>query len=90
VARRFGFSDTEYRAIRRLFVREPNDPYTVLGVEPDISNNELKAHYKRLVREHHPDTLMARGVPKEFIDVANRKLAALNAAYDEIAKERGL
>jgi len=33
---------------------------------------------------------MARGVPKEFIDVANRKLAALNAAYDEIAKERAL
>src|SRR5690606_29416001 len=90
VARRFGFSDAEYRAIRSLFVREPNDPYTVLGVQPDIANDELKAHYKRLVREHHPDTLMARGVPKEFIDVANRKLAALNAAYDEIAKERAL
>lgn len=90
VARRFGFSDAEYRAIRALFVRDPDDPYTVLGVSPDTPDEELKAHYKRLVRENHPDALMAHGVPEEFIDVANRKLAALNAAYDQIAKERAL
>lgn len=90
VARRFGFSDAEYRAIRALFVRDSDDPYSVLGVAPDISDDELKAHYRRLVREHHPDTLIARGVPEEFVDIANRKLAALNAAYDQIAKERAL
>jgi DnaJ like chaperone protein len=90
VARRFGFSDAEYRAIRALFVRDSNDPYAVLGVAPNISDEELKAHYRRLVRENHPDTLMAHGVPEEFIDIANRKLAALNAAYDQIAKERAL
>lgn len=90
VARRFGFSDAEYRTIRALFVRDPDDPYTVLGVSPDTPDDELKAHYKRLVRENHPDTLMAHGVPKQFVDVANRKLAALNAAYDQIAKERAL
>lgn len=90
VARRFGFSEAEYRAIRAMFVRDPDDPYAVLGVSPDIPDDELRAHYRRLVRENHPDTLMARGVPKEFIDVANRKLAALNAAYDQIARERAL
>lgn len=90
VARRFGFSETEYRSIRGLFVRDPDDPYTVLGVPPDVSDDELKAHYRRLVRESHPDVLMAHGVPEEFICVASRKLAALNAAYDQIAKERAL
>jgi len=90
VARRFGFSDAEYRAIRALFVRDADDPYSILGVSPDISDEELKAHYRRLVREHHPDTLIARGVPEEFVDIANRKLAALNAAYDQIVKERAL
>jgi len=90
VARRFGFSDAEYRAIRALFVRDADDPYSMLGVSPDISDEELKAHYRRLVREHHPDTLIARGVPEEFVDIANRKLAALNAAYDQIVKERAL
>jgi DnaJ like chaperone protein len=90
VARRFGYTDADYRAIRAMFVRDPDDPYAVLGVSPAISDDELKAHYRRLVRENHPDSLMARGVPEEFLDVANRKLAALNAAYDQILKERAL
>jgi len=90
VARRFGFSETEYHAIRAMFVRDPTDPYTILGVSPGIPDDELKAHYRRLLRENHPDTLIAHGVPEEFIDIATRKVAALNAAYDEIMKERAL
>ena len=90
VARRFGFSEAQYRAIRAMFIRDPTDPYTVLGVSPAVSDEELKAHYKRLVRENHPDVLIAHGVPEEFVDVANRKLAAINAAYDQIARERAL
>jgi DnaJ like chaperone protein len=90
VARRLGFTDAEYRAIRAMFVMDPDDPYRVLGISPDVSDHELKARYRRLVRENHPDTLMGHGVPEEFIDIANRKLAALNAAYDRIAKERAL
>ena len=90
VASRFGIAEPEYRAIRAMFVRDPTDPYTVLGVSPGVSDDELKAHYRRLIRENHPDSLIAHGVPEEFLDVANRKVAALNAAYDEIMKERAL
>jgi len=88
VARRFGFTEAEYRSIRAMFVRDPDDPYTVLGISPDAPDDEIKEHYRRLVRENHPDTLMAHGVPEEFVCVANRKVAALNAAYDQIMKER--
>ena len=42
------------------------------------------------MREHHPDRLIAKGVPKEFIDVATEKLATINAAWDKIAGERGI
>ena len=42
------------------------------------------------MREHHPDRLVAKGMPEEFVAQANRKLAAINAAYDRIARERGL
>jgi DnaJ like chaperone protein len=50
----------------------------------------LKSHYRRLVAENHPDKLMARGVPKEFIAIATEKVAAINEAYGQIAKGRAI
>ena len=87
-AERFGFSDIDFRSMRALFVHDPNDPYTVLGLTPDTSTADLKSRFKQLVRENHPDLLMARGVPKEFVALATAKLATINAAYDAIIKER--
>jgi DnaJ like chaperone protein len=62
----------------------------VLGVEPAIGNDELKAHYRSLIAENHPDKLIARGVPEEFVSIATEKVATINEAYEAIAKERGL
>lgn len=90
VARRFGFDEREYRRVRSLFVRDPDSPYEVLGLAPDASDEELAARRKALVRENHPDLLAAAGVPREFLVIADRKLAAINAAYDAIRAERGL
>ncbi len=91
VARIFGFSDTEFAYIRARHVQaKERSPYDVLEVDPSISDAELKKRYRELVRENHPDRLMARGVPEEFVEIANNKIAAINQAYDEIAKERGL
>ncbi len=87
-AQRFGFSDVDFRSMRALFVHDPNDPYAVLGLTPDISNADLKLRFKQLVRENHPDLLMARGLPKEFVALASAKLATMNAAYDAITRER--
>lgn len=66
------------------------DPYRVLGVPRDIADDDLRAAYLKLVRENHPDRLTAQGMPEEFVDLANRKLAAINTAYDKVAAERGL
>lgn len=90
VAEIFGLSDLDYRSVRAFFVDDPDDPFTVLGLRPDVPDDQLKARYRRLVRENHPDALAARGVPQEFIDMATRKIAAINAAYEAVAKERGL
>ena len=54
-----------------------------------MGNDELKSHYRKLVVENHPDKLMARGVPKEFVAIATEKVAAINEAYGQIAQERG-
>lgn len=90
VATRFGFSESEFRFIRARFVNDSSNPYDVLRLGPDATDAEIKAQYRALVLKNHPDKLMANGVPAEFIEMANRKLAAINDAYDTIAKERGL
>jgi DnaJ like chaperone protein len=91
----FGFSTRDFDRIRAEHSRaSPNapevNPYTVLGVESKASDKEVKAAWRKLVRENHPDTLIAQGMPKEFIDMANGKMAAINDAWDRIRRERGI
>ena len=85
---RFGYDDSYYYSVRSMFVHDPTSPYVVLGLDPDASDEELKTRRMQLVRENHPDRLAAKGVPAEFLVLADRKLAAINAAYDVILKER--
>jgi DnaJ like chaperone protein len=90
IAQRFGFTDSEYRFFRARFVADNDNPYDVLKLDPDASSAQIRAQYRKLVSDNHPDKLMGRGVPAEFVDIATRKLAAINAAYDAIARERRL
>lgn len=91
VSRIFGFGKAKYENIKAQHVQGAiEDPYTILGIAHDVSDQELKRTYHRLIKEHHPDHLIAQGMPEEFIEIANEKLAAINTAYDKIAKERGL
>jgi DnaJ like chaperone protein len=91
VAEIFGFAPGEFRRIRAShFAPELTDPYVILGLSYAADDDELKQTYRRLVRENHPDSLMARGVPAEFIKLANDKLAAINSAYEKICVERGV
>jgi DnaJ like chaperone protein len=91
VAKRFGFTDTEFRSIRaRHVVDAKRNPYEVLGLEPSVSNEELKSHYRALVADNRPEKLIARGVPEEFVTIALEKAASINEAYDAIAKQRGI
>jgi DnaJ like chaperone protein len=90
VAMRFGFAESEYRYFRARFVTDQSSPFDVLRLGPDATNEQIKAQYRKLVVDNHPDKLMGRGVPAEFVDIATRKVAAINAAYALIARERGL
>jgi len=91
VADIFGFAPNEFRRIRAShFGIDSADPYGVLGVSYDASEEEIRRTYLRLVRENHPDSLMGRGVPAEFLTLATEKLAAINAAYEKICEERAM
>jgi DnaJ like chaperone protein len=87
----FGFSEGEFARIRaEQLGPDAADPYTVLGVSPDASDSEVRSAWRTLVRENHPDRLIAQGMPEEFIAVANDKLATINAAWDRVSQMRGL
>jgi DnaJ like chaperone protein len=87
----FGFAPNEFRRIRAShFAPDLADPYVILGVAYTAQDEEIRQTYRRLVRENHPDSLMARGVPEEFIRLATDKLASINNAYAKIGEERGL
>ena len=91
VAEIFGFAPNEFRRIRAShFAPELTDPYVTLGVGYTADDEELRQTYRRLMRENHPDSLMARGVPEEFVKLANDKVAAINTAWEKIKAERGI
>lgn len=90
VGRILGFAGAAYERIEVRHVRRPGDPYAVLDLDPDASDAEVKAHWHALVATHHPDKLAARGLPPAAIKLANDRVAALNAAYEAIARQRGL
>lgn len=90
VAKIFGIKEREFRTLRALYVAdETPDPYTVLGVYPDDSFETIKSVWRGLVRESHPDQMIARGVPEEAVKLAERRLRQINNAFDEIVAERG-
>lgn len=90
VAEIFGLEPREFDRILARHTRQGADPYLVLGLETAAGDDEVRRHYRRLVSENHPDRLIARGVPEEFVRIANDRMAAINAAYSQISAERGL
>jgi len=67
-----------------------DDAYAVLGVSKSASDAEVKKAYRRLMSQHHPDKLVAKGLPEEMIDIAKEKTQEITAAYDDVKKSRGM
>lgn len=86
VSRIFGLSEDRFRCLYARHVRDDSDPYTVLGVSPDTPLAEIRATWSALVRESHPDRLVARGLPEEAVKLAEKRLVAINAAWEEIRR----
>src|SRR4051794_6014157 len=91
VAKLFGLSAQEFASIKaRNLLPDRSDPYVILGIDPRFSDEDIKKHYRKLVRDHHPDRHVAAGMPQEMIRIATERLALINAAFETIARERGL
>ena len=94
IAKIFRFSADEFEHINSLFIKKTNnidnlDVYLkVLGVKQDTSMEVITKKYKVLIKEYHPDRLQGLGLPKEFIQLANKKLASINEAYSAVKNEK--
>ena len=88
VADIFEIEESHYRTImaRHVHLGE-GDPYVVLGIERGRPFSEGRKRYRQLVADNHPDRLIGRGLPQEFIKIATARLAAINAAYETIERD---
>jgi DnaJ like chaperone protein len=89
VAELFGFSPLTFKRLSATHLgQEEDDPYLVLGIAPDASDDELHAAWRTAIAAAHPDRARARGLPEDFVEIAESKAAAINAAYDAAVSER--
>ena len=85
VAEIFGFDEVQYRRLRsRLVAGQSPDPHDVLGVEPGTAPEDIRRAWRQLVRDNHPDRLLARGLPEEAVKMAEQRLIRINRAYEQI------
>ena len=89
ISQSFSFDEKTFQRIFQINLKDnAADPYKILSVRRDDSDQEIRKKWIELNKEHHPDNLIARGMPKEFIEQSNKELAAINLAYDKIKEIR--
>ena len=87
IAQIFNLTDIQFEGIKES--RKGSDklnPYIVLGCTADDDFPTIRKKYLQLSKEHHPDALISKGVPKEVIDESKKKMRAINSAFDKIEK----
>lgn len=89
VSELFGLSALQFRRVKATHLGlAPEDPYAVLEVAPDAPDEVIRDAWRRALSDAHPDRVIGRGLPEEFVEVAHAKAAAVNAAYDAVKRER--
>ena len=91
IAKVFQISGNEFESLNNIFEAKVssdntsiNRSYKILGLSENASLEQVSNQYRKLIKEYHPDKLQGMGLPKEFIELANQKLSAINKAYTEI------
>jgi DnaJ like chaperone protein len=88
VAEILGLNERQFTSLRARFVPDAQpDPYDVLGVDPNTPLEKVRAAWRKLVRDTHPDRMMARGLPEEAVKLAEKRLIAINRAWETINKD---
>jgi DnaJ like chaperone protein len=84
----FRLSDRQYDDIKAVYFQELDKHYKMLNCTPESSIDEIKSNYKKLVKDFHPDKIMSKGLPEEFIEFAEGRFREIQESYEKIARER--
>ena len=89
ISQSFKFSEKDFQRIFQFNIKnKQTDHYKILRVTRDDDDDFIRKKWIELNKEYHPDNLIAKGMPKEFINRSNDKLASINIAYDKIKEMR--
>ena len=89
-AQNTGTQQTFRQTIYTVYEDPLAEAYRVLGLSRTATDAEIKQHYRRLMNQHHPDKMLARGLPSSQLPAAQKKTQAIRAAYDQIRAQREL
>jgi len=84
----FNVSDQQFEDIKAVYFKDTNKYYKMLNCSPESSTEEIKSSYKKLVKEFHPDKIISKGLPEEFIDFASKRFQEIHESYGKIRQER--
>ena len=89
ISQSFSFDEKTFQRIFQMNLNNnTSDPYKILDVSREDTDQEIRKKWIDLNKEHHPDNLISKGMPKEFIEQSNKELASINLAYDKIKEIR--
>jgi DnaJ like chaperone protein len=84
-----GLHGDVYDTVKRQFVSDLSHHYAMLGLKAGADMSEVKKAYRKLVSEYHPDKIVSKGLPEDFIKFAEQKFREINEAYEAITKAKG-
>ncbi len=84
----FNLSDKQYEDIKAVYFNDLDKHYKMLNCSPESSNDEIKSNYKKLVKDFHPDVIISKGLPEEFIEFAEKRFREIQESYEKIGQER--
>ena len=88
ISRYMGIYASDYESVKAMFVKKVDDAYTILGIDPSASDDEVKKAYREMAKKNHPDKVAYLG--DDVRKAAEKKFQEINDAYDRIKKQRGL
>jgi DnaJ like chaperone protein len=84
----FNINDKQYEDVKAVYFKDLDKHYKILNCTPDSTTEEIKSNYKKLVKDFHPDTIISKGLPEEFIEFASERFREIQESYEKIRQER--